>query len=368
MADNTPEPKERTTYQLQPISGTKTGLVTQKKPKILLKRIIIGFASLLVLIVALLGVWYNIQLSPLNADDESKHIVKITVGSTPSDIGKHLQDSGIIRNAFAFEVYTRIMGKHGQLQAGTYRLSASETVQQVVRHLTSGDVDTFNITFLPGGTVADARKALINAGFDEQEVDDALGKAYEHRLFEDKPGASDLEGYIWGETYNFNSGVTAEEVLIHTFNNYYKNIKSIGLIDKAKAYGLNMYEAITLASIIQKESTGKDQAQISQVFHLRLKIDMPLGSDPTYQYIADKLGVPRAVDLDNPYNTRIYKGLPPGPIASPGNPALTAAVNPADGDYLYFLSGDDDVTYFSRTFAEHEKNRVTHCQKKCQIL
>jgi UPF0755 protein len=95
---------------------------------------------------------------------------------------------------------------------------------------------------------------------------------------------------------------------------------------------------------------------------------MPLGSDPTYQYAADKMGVPRSTTLDSPYNTRRYPGLPPGPIAVPGEKALVAVVSPAEGDYLYFLSGDDDVTYFSRTFEEHEQNIVTHCQKKCQIL
>jgi UPF0755 protein len=109
-------------------------------------------------------------------------------------------------------------------------------------------------------------------------------------------------------------------------------------------------------------------AQIAQVFYSRLALGMPLGSDVTYQYIADKTAVARDTNLDSPYNTRRYAGLPPGPISAPGAKALAATASPAEGDYLYFLSGDDDVTYFARTLEEHESNKVNHCQEKCQIL
>ena len=93
-----------------------------------------------------------------------------------------------------------------------------------------------------------------------------------------------------------------------------------------------------------------------------------LGSDVTYQYITDKLGVPRDINYDSPYNTRRFAGLPPGPIASPGKDALIAVGAPATSDYLFFLSGDDNVTYFARTVEEHEANIRNHCQQKCQII
>ena len=95
---------------------------------------------------------------------------------------------------------------------------------------------------------------------------------------------------------------------------------------------------------------------------------MPLGSDVTYQYIADKTGVTRDPNLDSPYNTRRYAGLPPGPIATPGLSALQAVAEPEDSDYLYFLSGDDHVTYYGRTLKEHEANIANHCKVKCQII
>lgn len=92
---------------------------------------------------------------------------------------------------------------------------------------------------------------------------------------------------------------------------------------------------------------------------------MPLGSDVTYHYAADKLGVEPSPSLESPYNTRIHKGLPPGPIATPGLSALMAVADPASGDYLYFLSGDDDKTYYAKTEQEHQANIENHCKIKC---
>jgi UPF0755 protein len=129
-----------------------------------------------------------------------------------------------------------------------------------------------------------------------------------------------------------------------------------------------LYQAITLASIVQREEPdATSQKQVAQVFYLRLAKDMPLGSDVTAYYGADQIGAERAVTVDTPYNTRIHTGLPPGPIATPGLTALQAVAAPASGDYLYFLSGDDDVTYFAHTDEEHEANIKAHCQIKCAI-
>lgn len=362
------EYQEKPSYRPQPISGTKTGLSTQKKSRVWIKRTILALVGLVVLATIAVISWFIVNLSPVDTEDSSKKIVKIVRGSSPSVISAQLEKAGIIRSAFVFELYARIIGKQGLLQAGTYRLSPSQNTQTIVGALTAGDVDEFWITFLPGGTVADAKKVLIESGYSEAEVEEALSKEYDHQLLKHKPAGSDLEGYVWGDTYKFNSGETVENVLMHSFTTYLNTLRAINFTENAAKQGMNLHEAITLASIIQRESGGDDKPQISQVFHSRLAIGMPLGSDVTYQYVADKLGIPRSVDLDNPYNTRVYKGLPPGPIAAPGVDALKAAVEPADGDYLYFLSGDDDVTYFSRTFAEHDANRAAHCQQKCQIL
>jgi UPF0755 protein len=182
----------------------------------------------------------------------------------------------------------------------------------------------------------------------------------------DKPASADLEGYVFGETYQFNSGATVQDIIQRTLDQLSTVVTDNGLVAKLKAHGLNLYEGITLASIIQREvSSPADEKQVAQVFYSRLSSGMMLGSDVTYQYIADKTGVARDPNLNSPYNTRRFAGLPPGPISAPGENALLAVANPSVGDYLFFLSGDDDVTYFARTNAEHEANITDHCKVKC---
>ncbi len=327
-------------------------------------------AVLLAAVVSAAGwLWYKGQLQAVAPGSDEK--VKITVepGTDTKGIAALLKGNDLIRSTQAFLWYVRINGQAGSLQSGTYRLAKADDVPTIVDHLTSGKTDTFSITFLPGNTLEKHRQVLIDAGYEASVVDAALNKDYQGALFSGKPARADLEGYIYGETYNFPADATPEQILQRTFDQHQSVIEKHGLVAKLKQKGFTLYEGITLASIIQREVvTSDDMAQVSQVFQLRLKRDMPLGSDVTYQYAADKLGVPRDVNLDSPYNTRRFGGLPPGPIASPGEAALRSVAEPAKGDYLYFLSGDDDKTYFARTNEEHERNIVEHCQKKCQII
>lgn len=351
---------------------TSVSLSPAKKSPSLKKRLwlIIGSAVLL-LVVAAVGVivWYNYQLGAPGSKDSPSVRLVIASGASPDKIATQLQDQGVIRSATAFDIYTRLGGVRDKLQAGSYNLSPSQSTPDIVTHLTSGKSDEFNLTFLPGGTVSAAKVGLERAGYSKAEIDAAFAKTYDHPIFEGKPSSADLEGYIYGETYNFNSDATVEQILVRTFDQFYSVVKNNDLVAKFKAQGLSLYQGITLASIIQREvPTAGDQKQVAQVFYLRLATNMTLGSDVTYQYIADKLGVPRDPRLDSPYNTRRYPGLPPGPIATPGLGALQAVANPTPGDYLFFLSGDDNKTYFARTNAEHEANVRDHCQSKCQIL
>jgi UPF0755 protein len=339
-----------------------------KRKKRLLLWILAVLAALLIGLALSAFTWYSLSLKPVNASDKNKVRVEIIAGSSPSDIAKLLQNKKLIHSQFAFDIYTRLSHTRSLLQAGTYNLSPSESTQAIVDHMVSGKVDDFTLTFLPGATVAEDRKVLISAGYSETDVDAALSKTYNHPLFTDKPASADLEGYIYGETYNFSSSASVEDVLTKTFDEYYAKIQQNNLVDAYKSHGLTLYQGITLASIIQREvPTPADQKQVAQVFYSRLSAGIALGSDVTYQYAAKKLGVDPSPNLDSPYNTRKYAGLPPGPIATPGLSALQAVASPASGDYLYFLSGDDDTTYFSRTNDEHEANIRDHCKVKCLI-
>ncbi len=341
------------------------------------KKIMIALFVLLIVAAATLAgayAWYQQELTPVSGSDDERVRVEIESGSTPARIAEQLKIRGVIRSELAFMVYTKITGTQDILKAGVYNLQPSESTPAIVEHLVSGKQDTFRATFLPGDTLANTRKKIISLGFSEGEVDAALGKSYNRLLFTDKPQDADLEGYIYGETYEFDSSVTVEGILSKTFDEYEKVIRENDLIAAYKKRGLNLYQGITLASIVMREVTNKtpnvpndDQRQVAKVFYNRMAAGMTLGSDVTYQYIADKTGVERTPTLDSPYNTRRYPGLPPGPIATPGAGALIAVATPASNDYLFFLSGDDDVTYFGKTDAEHQRNIVNHCAKKCLI-
>jgi len=362
----------------QPIGNQTSGLTTPKKRSI--RKIILWISCVLIAViigVAASGIiWYNVNLTSVGNDSSLLKKITIDLNSTPAQIGKQLEDESIIRSATAFDIYLRLSGKRDILKAGTYLLSPAETTQQIVEHFVDGTVDTFNITFYPGATLIDksdkqkkydVTTALKNTGFyTDSEISAALSDTYESPLFVGKPAGTDLEGYIYGETYNFNVGVTVGDILQRTFDEFYAKIEDNNLIDSFSSHNLNLYQGITLASIVQREvNNPEDQKKAAQVFYSRLDLGMNLGSDVTYQYIADKTGVARDFNLDSPYNTRRYPGLPPGPIATPGLSALLAVAQPAEGDYLYFLSGDDGVTYFARTNAEHEANVLDHCKENC---
>jgi UPF0755 protein len=245
----------------------------------------------------------------------------------------------------------------------------------------AGANDQYAVTFYPGATLNIAstsadktpshRQVLEKLGFSKEEIDAAFATDYSKEypiLFAGKPASADLEGYIYGETYQVATGSSVRQILLRTFDEYETKIKENNLVDLFKQHNLSLYQGITLASIIQREvPTKEDQKQVAQIFYTRLSTGMMLGSDVTYHYAADKLGVPRDHTLESPYNTRIHTGLPPGPIASPGLSSLLAVASPAEGDYVYFLSGDDDKTYFARTNDQHEANIRDHCAVKCSL-
>ncbi len=331
--------------------------------------VVLGSIGLLVGIIGLMMTLYTQALQPVDSKDYTERTVEIISGSTPSDIGKTLKESGVIRSELAFYIYTRLHKVQDGLQAGVYQLRPSDSMRMIVEALTRGvQADEFEVTFLPGATLEESKRVLLRVGFHEDEIDAAFVAQYDHPLFAGRPTTADIEGYLFGETHRFIKGTSLAAVLTRFFDDFYEVVKREDLVAGYEKQGLTLYEGITLSSVVQRESGGGDEAQIAQVFLLRLQRGIQLGSDVTYQYAADKLGVPRDVNLDNPYNTRRYTGLPPGPIATPGVTALKAVSHPAKGDYLYFLSGDDDVTYFAHTETEHEENIRKHCQKKCQII
>lgn len=314
--------------------------------------------------------WYQSGLQAVTSDKNAARVrVTIEPGSTPEMIGKLLKEKGLIRDVTVFTLYTEQQGVQGKLQAGSFNLKPSDSLAVIVEHLVAGKTDEFSITFLPGASLADHRKVLVNAGYSETEVDAALNKQYTHPVFASKPSTADLEGYIFGETYQFTADATVEQILTRTFDELDKQIKQHDLVNQYQKQGLTLYEGITLASIVQREVANiADSKQVAQVFFKRLKDGMPLGADATFVYAARKEGKTPSVDFDSPYNTRTHTGITPGPIASPGLTALQAVGAPAPGDFVFFVSGDDGRTHFSRTLAEHNNLTAQYCRKNCSLF
>lgn len=344
-----------------------------------------GIVALLLLVVIVSAGWFIWQLRPVDTRDSTRERLTVAVGMSPDAIAHLLKQKDLIRNTAVFDIYARLRGVRSNLQAGVYSLSASESLPDIVAHLTGGKTDTFTVTFFPGATLTDTTQTktdkkvditdvLLRAGYSQAEISMALAKTYDSPLFAGKPAGTNLEGYIYGETYQFSSGATVETILARTFAEFYGQIEQHNIITGLQKQGLNLYQGIVLASIIQREVSSSDpsqasadQRQVAQVFYARLAQNIPLGSDVTAYYGADKIGAARSVAVDTPYNTRIHTGLPPGPIAVPSIGALEAAANPAAGDYLYFLTGDDGTMYFAHTNEEHEQNITNHCKILCQM-
>ena len=221
---------------------------------------------------------------------------------------------------------------------------------------------------MPGQRLDQLEASIVDGlNFDLLETRAALLGRYDHPIFADLPADTSIEGYIYPETYQINSQTTVEDLLNASFEQL-SDVFTEELQEKIAARGLDIHEAITLASIIEKESSNvEDQPTIAQVFLKRLDEGIMLGSDVTFIYAAAISGRAATPSLDSPYNTRIVGGLPPGPISNFTASALEAIAEPADSDYLYFVAGDDGITYFSNTLAEHESLTAQHCIELCKL-
>ena len=354
--------------------GAPTSPPLPSSKKKLKKPLIVTLAVMLTLAVlaAAAVLWYSWSLSP-HGGQESTQRVAVASGDGLSSIGDDLEKRGLIRSSVAFQIYGRLHGDYRDIKAGGYIISNNQSVKTILDMLTRGEHGTFRVTILPGMTLkqlADpsVENSLADQGYSQHEIEQAFDATYRSKLLADKPAGASLEGYIYPETYQVSADETLQDVFERTFDELYSKLQRDGLLERFSAQGLTLHQAITLASIVQKEvSNETDQKQVAQVFLKRYKESMVLGSDVTFIYAAEQDGVTPTVDYDSPYNTRKYPWLPPGPIANMNYSALRAVANPAEGDFLYFVAGDDGHTYFSRTEAEHDAAVAAHCHVLCGL-
>ena len=350
---------------------------------------IVGVVLLLVIGVV---VWYLHALTPINPKDHTMQQVQVGESASFRYVSGRLEERQLIRSSLALQLYAYIHNQAHDLKQGTCNLSPSESAPDILHKLTAGCHDFKVVTFYPGATIEKPKSAtstntkdfsvrgsLEKAGFSDDDITAALNATYDSPLFTDKPAGASLEGYVYGDTYYINTDAGPEQALKDSFSEMEKVVESNDLVAKFKAHGLTLYQGITLASIIQRElscdnleaaqqaTCYSNQQKVAQVFYSRLASDMTLGSDVTFIYAAGLTGETASPNIDSPYNTRINKGLPPGPIAAPSEFALKAAADPASTDYLYFIAGDEGggAMYFAKTQAEHEQNIKDHCQVLC---
>lgn len=334
------------------------------------RRLLIAGVMLLLLIVAAAGVVrhvYNQNLRPVSSSQQTV-IITIPTGSSVKEISALLSDAGVIRNNWVFEWYVHSHELSNRLRAGTYAFSPSQPLNEIVDTLAVGEVTTRLVTIIPGRRIDQVRADLINDGFPVNDVDLALDISQ----YSDLPvmgyvprDTTTLEGLLFPDSYQRTEDTTASEVVKRSLEEMGKYLTPT-LQQKFASRGLTVYQGIILASMIEREvANEQDRPQVAQVFLSRLQKDMTLGSDVTAIYGAIKDGAEPSVRHDSAYSTSRNKGLPPTPISTISESSLNAAANPAATDWLYFVSGDDGTTHFSKTLPEHEANTNRYCTKLC---
>ena len=310
--------------------------------------------------------WYRVSLQPVSRSSE---VIVVTVesGSSLNQIAQQLKDLGLIKSVRAFETYVTRQNIAGELKAGVFELSPSWSVEEIVSVLVSGKEASELFTIAPGLRLDQIKQRFIAAGFNADEVDTALqSETYtNHPALVDKPNAASLEGYIYPESFRITATTTAQEVITQSLDELAK-ILTPKLKNAFEANGLSVHEAITIASIVEKEVAGvEDRKKVAQVMLKRQREGMMLGADATYLYAAAVYGGEPFPDNESPYNTRKYTGLPPGPISNVDITSLEAVAYPASTDYLYYVTGDDGTNHFTRTEEEHVQATKKYCTIAC---
>jgi len=331
--------------------------------------LMIAAVGLVLIIAAGLGAraWYNRNLAAVDSSSAQEVNFTVVSGSTVQEIGRDLKRANLIRSTQAFETYVRGRGLFDKLQAGTYSLSKSMSTPQIVTKMINGDVAMGLLTILPGKTIKQIRQAFKDAGYNDAELDIAFSPVTYagHEALRGVPSGATLEGLMYPDSYQKISTTPPTAIVRQSLDEMAKHLTD-DIIKGFSKQGLTAYQGITLASIVYAES-GSPQSEptVAQVFLTRLKKDMALGSDVTAFYAASLAGQDKTLGVDSPYNTRLHKGLPPGPIGNFTDVALKAVAHPSKTDYLYFVAGDDGVIHFTRTQAEHEAAIDKYCHKEC---
>jgi UPF0755 protein len=366
--------QEKHTRQAE--ADRRAAQVTKKRRK---KKRKSGCLLILILILAVLvgfGGYYTIGLRPVDPTSEEEVVVEIPSGSGASAIVDILDDAGLVRNKFCAKVNSRI-GHYNNLQANTYVLSPSMSFQEIMKIINTGDFEYISkesVEVKDGARLQQVAEAMaeqlpytadeILARWSDKEYLNELIDRYWFLTDEilDKDVMYPLEGYLYADTYFVTSdaedidGFT--EMCLDRMDSVLSEYRS-----DIEASGYSVHEILTLASIVNKEAMAEDQAGVAGVFMNRLDQGMSLGSDVTVCYIFQEDRVDLKVsqlESTNPYNTRKFAGLPPGPICQMTSGAIEATLNYEKHDYLFFIADENGIVRYSTDEAGHESNIEEH--------
>ncbi len=315
--------------------------------------------------------WWAKADAPVNSGSDKRVTVRVEPGMSASAVANLLEDEGLIRSSLKFRWIAARSGLAGKLQAGTYALQPSQTPQEILEELAGGKQQEVVVTIPEGFTVADidaliARLGLAKEG-DVQEC--ARSCAFEGMDFlPPKAGLADrggrVEGYLYADTYFVDpQSFTPEAFLMRLLKTFRQRVVDAHA-DDFRASKRSMQEIITMASLIEEETRGDDERPIvSGILWKRLDANMGLQVDATVRYILNKPSATiTAADLqiDSPYNTRKFRGLPPGPIACPSLASIEAALRPQQSGYWYYLHDAAGHIHYAETNDQHNANRAKY--------
>ena len=308
---------------------------------------------------------------PVSPDPRPVHFA-VKQGETAATIGDQLAGAGLVRSGLAFRLAVRFGGESAHLEAGDYELRPNMALADVIGTLAQGRMSGGLFTVPEGWRALEIADALPRSGVGDRT--DFLQIVLHPQpslspLVPLIPAGHPLEGYLYPDSYRFGPNTPADQIILQMLDNFQKHLAP-DLLDGYRAQGLDLNQAVTLASIVEREAVvPSERPEIASVFYNRLHQRMPLQADPTVQYalVADSTAVdPGAywkrgltladLQVPSPYNTYQVDGLPPGPICNPGLASLQAVAHPDSTEYLFFVARRDGTHAFAKTLAEHEQN------------
>ena len=320
-----------------------------------LRRLLLAVGALLLIV----GLWFVVSLfQPFSGDPGARKTVTLKPGSSVGDIGGTLAGEGIVSSGFFFQLRATIDGKRGALKPGTYTLREDMTYSDAIAALEKGPpANTIQVSVPEGRSRGEIADSVAAAGLKgDYEKATRKSRQLNPRRY-GAQGAKNLEGFLWPATYELKRGQNVRLLVDKQLATFEKNFATVSM-SRAKAKNLTPYEVLTIASLVERETAvARERKLIASVIYNRLAQDQSLGIDATVRFIFDKWDgalTQSELDSDNPYNTRKFKGLPPGPIGNPGLASIRAAANPSTSDYLFYVANPckPGTHTFHRTLAE----------------